>query len=219
PQRLAEVTTRALSKLPEDRYQTAHEMAAALRKALSEVQPGTREIACRACGMKSPSTKRFCGECGAPLMPFATPSAAMPRMSLPPRMSISRTDSAQLIGRELELKRLAELADEADGVLVSVCIVGEAGVGKTRLLAELAELVTAENRLVVGAGPHDSGALVPYHPIRTMLLSLLGADDVELFRLAEELVESEPLVAAGMRELLEPSGLRGADGRSRAGAV
>jgi serine/threonine-protein kinase len=143
----------------------------------------------------------------------------MPRMSLPPRMSISRTDSAQLIGRELELKRLAELADEADGVMVSVCIVGEAGVGKTRLLAELAELATAENRLVVGAGPHDSGALVPYHSIRTMLLSLLGADDVELFRLAEELVESEPLVAAGMRELLEPSGLRGADGRSRAGAV
>jgi serine/threonine-protein kinase len=219
PARLAEVTTRALSKLPEDRYQTAHEMAAALRKALGELQPGTREIACRACGVRSPSTKRFCGECGAPLMPFATPSAAMPRMSLPPRMSISRTDSAQLYGREHELKRLAELSDEADGVMVSVCILGEAGVGKTRLLAELAERAATENRLVVGAGPHDSGALVPYHPIRTMLLSLLGADDVELFRLAEELVESEPLVAAGMRELLEPSGLRGADGRSRAGAV
>jgi tetratricopeptide (TPR) repeat protein len=35
----------------------------------------------------------------------------------------------------------------------------------------------------------------------------------------EDLGDSEPLVAAGMRELLEPSGLRGAEGRSRAGAV
>jgi serine/threonine-protein kinase len=219
PQRLGEVTSFALAKLPEDRFQTANEMANALRRALGELQPGTREIACRACGMRSPSTKRFCGECGAPLMPFATPSAAMPRMSLPPRMTISRSDSAALIGRELELKRFEDLSEEANGVLVSVCLLGEAGVGKTRLLAELAERATSDGTLVVGAGPHDSGALVPYHPIRTMLLSLLGADDVELFRLAEELVDSEPLIAAGMRELLEPSGLRGADGRSRAGAV
>jgi tetratricopeptide (TPR) repeat protein len=72
---------------------------------------------------------------------------------------------------------------------------------------------------VVGAGPHDSGATVPYHPIRTILLSLLGADEADLFRRSDELQESAPLVAAGMRELLDPSGLRGSEHHSRASAV
>ena len=51
------------------------------------------------------------------------------------------------------------------------------------------------------------------------MLSLLATDGPGLWRKLEELTDTLPLVAAGMREVLEPTGLRGAEGRSRAGAV
>jgi tetratricopeptide (TPR) repeat protein len=98
-------------------------------------------------------------------------------------------------------------------------LIGEPGIGKTRLLAEVADRAAAEGDLIVGAGPHDSGAFIPYHPIRTVMLSLLTTDGPGLWRKLEEIAEVFPLVSAGMREVLEPSGLRGTEGRSRAGAV
>jgi serine/threonine-protein kinase len=219
PITLADIVKRALAKTPEQRYQSARDMAEELRRVLLELQPAAREIACPACGVRSPSNKRFCGECGAQLLAHATPAAAMPRMSLPPRMNIATGEQPALIARDGELSRITELRESVTGRLVTVCVVGESGVGKTRLLAEVADRATDDGDLVVGAGPHDSGATVPYHPIRTILLSLLSADEADLFRRSDELQESAPLVAAGMRELLDPSGLRGSDHNSRASAV
>jgi tetratricopeptide (TPR) repeat protein len=71
--------------------------------------------------------------------------------------------------------------------------------------------------LVVAAGPHDSGAPVPYHPIRSLVLSLLHAEASDLPAFSES--ATDPIVAAGFAELAEPVGLRGSDGASRAGAV
>jgi serine/threonine-protein kinase len=218
PATLSEVVMRALAKQPDVRYQTAHEMAEDLRRAWQELQPTAREVVCQACGTRSPSTKRFCGECGAPLQAHPTPAAARSRMSLPPRMTMSGEQN-RLVGRDRELEQLAELRRDARGRSVSACIIGEAGIGKTRLLAAVAEQAELDGDLVVGAGPHDSGALIPYHAIRTIMLSLLDTDGPGLWRKHEELVDSAPLIAAGMREVLEPTGLRGAESRSRAGAV
>ncbi|MFI5308271.1 MAG: protein kinase [Polyangiales bacterium] len=219
PAPLVDVVKHALAKQPEARYQTAHEMAEELRLVWQELQPAQREVNCPACGVRSPSTKRFCAECGAQLLPHPTPST-LPRMSLPPRMTIAASDrAAGLVARDRELERLEALRRQTSDRLVSVCIVGEPGIGKTRLLAEFAARASQNGDLVIGAGPHDSGALVPYHPIRTILLSLLSTDEAGLRARADEVAEGEPLVAAGMRELLEPTGLRGSDGESRAGSV
>ena len=218
PAALSEIVVRALSKQPEARYQTASEMADELRRAWQEVQPAAREVVCQSCGTRSPSNKRFCGECGASLQVHPTPALGRQRMSLPPRMTVS-SEQGRLVARERELEQLAALRHDARGRSVSVCVVGEAGIGKTRLLAEVAEQAAAEGDLIVGAGPHDSGALIPYHSIRTIMLSLLATDGPGLWRKLEELLDSAPLVAAGMREVLEPTGLRGAESRSRAGAV
>jgi serine/threonine-protein kinase len=219
PSSLAEVVRRGLAKAPEQRYQTAEEMAEALRQVLAELQPAAREIGCPACGMPSPSNKRFCGECGAALHAQEAPSSLKPRMSLPPRMKFTSGEQPALAGRETELHRLSTLLEAADGGLMSVCIVGEPGIGKTRLLAEVATLASTKGDLVVGAGPHDSGAVVTYHPIRTIVLSLLDCDADEFLVRAATLVTAEPLVSAGMSELIDPCGLRGSDGDSRAGAV
>jgi serine/threonine protein kinase/tetratricopeptide (TPR) repeat protein len=219
PGLLCNVVERALAKQPEARYQSAPEMADELRRAWQELQPTTREVICQSCGTRSPSTKRFCGECGAALQSHPTPAAARPRMSLPPRMNVAVNEQSRLVARDLELEQLARLRQDALGRSVTVCVIGEAGIGKTRLLAAAAERADAEGDLIVGAGPHDSGALIPYHPIRTIMLSLLATDGPGLWRKLEELTDTLPLVAAGMREVLEPTGLRGAEGRSRAGAV
>lgn len=218
PPELAELVERALAKSPDSRFQSAREMADALRGVVHELSPHAREVTCPGCGTRSPGAKRFCAECGAQLSPHATPAVAMPRMSLPPRINIGK-EQAPLIARDAELERLMSLRAAASERFVSVCVAGEPGVGKTRLLAELAERASEEGDLVVGAGPHDSGAVVPYHPIRTILLSLLSSDEADLFRRSDELQEPQPIVAAGMRELIDPTGLRGSDGRSRASAV
>jgi eukaryotic-like serine/threonine-protein kinase len=218
PVALVDVFKRALSKQPEHRYQDASEMATDLRRVWHELQPAAREIACPACGVRSPSNKRFCGECGAQLQQPSSASGAMPRLSLPPGMVTVGSDR-EFVGRQPELGRLLELRDQAVGQLVALCVLGEPGIGKTRLLGEMAEHAAALGDVVIGAGPHDSGSSVPYHTIRTIVLSLLSTDGVGLARLADELRQRAPLVAAGMFELLEPTGLRGADGLSRAGAV
>ncbi|HEY0319187.1 MAG TPA: AAA family ATPase [Solirubrobacterales bacterium] len=78
-----------------------------------------------------------------------------------------------LIGRDRERARLRELLDDAvtgEGALVLVA--GEAGVGKTRLLDELA--ASTEVPVLVGAATHDSTPA--YGPVVVALRSHLRAE-------------------------------------------
>jgi hypothetical protein len=70
-----------------------------------------------------------------------------------------------LFGRDVELGRLRDLLEEAVGGRGHVAIVtGEAGVGKTRLLATLAaEAVDRDCRVLIGRG-HESEAILPFGP-------------------------------------------------------
>ena len=79
--------------------------------------------------------KRFCAECGAALQLNPSP---LPRASLPPRMTIARTQHPFLVGRDRDLESADALRRSAEGCFVALNVVGEAGVGRTRLLAELA---------------------------------------------------------------------------------
>jgi tetratricopeptide (TPR) repeat protein len=98
-------------------------------------------------------------------------------------------------------------------------VVGETGVGRTRFLAELADRANQDGDVVIGAGPHDSAAPVAYHPIHMLVQALLDGDDDKLALLADREARERPLVAAGLRELINPTGVLGASQESKVGAV
>ncbi|HEX2678235.1 MAG TPA: protein kinase, partial [Polyangiales bacterium] len=218
PAKLVDIVMNALEKDPTRRYKRADEMAKDLRRMSAELSPRTSEVVCVSCGARSPSPKRFCAECGAPLPQQATPPSA--RMSLPPRMTIARTQHPLLIGRRRELEAIEAERISAQGRFVAVNVVGESGVGRTRLLAEVAERAARAGDVVVGAGPHESGAPVAYHPLHMLLRELLGHDDLGLAAIAEREAVTQPLVAAGIREVLSPSGVIGSGTQeAKVGAV
>ncbi len=216
PESLVQALMRALAKNPRVRFQRADEMATVLRRISAELSPTTSEIVCGACGCRSPVNKRFCAECGAPLQ--TTPTST-PRASLPPRMTIARSQHPLLIGRNKELQAIETLRTSANNTFASANLVGEPGVGCTRLLAEVAERAAQAGDLVIGAHPHDSGSPIAYHPVRMLIHALLDGGDQAIMSLAEREAREEPLVAAGLRELVTPTGVLGAWAESKVGAV
>ena len=226
PLELADIAKKLLAKEAAGRFQSADELDEALRSALApEPKSATAASAkCGSCGAMNLSTVRFCGDCGArltgvflsqaPLTPRPGQSApAAPRTSTAPPMP-----RGPVVGRQAEIDKFAELRTSAHERAVWLRLVGEPGVGKTRLLSELAQRAEAAADFIVSATTHPSGAPVPYHPIRTLLARLF---DVEAARLPELATNAmlDPLVRAGIAEVLDPKGLTGLPGASRAGAV
>src|SRR5215203_5259054 len=95
-----------------------------------------------------------------------------------------RVSSPTLVGRVEELQVLdAARVQAANGGSAVVLLGGEAGVGKTRLVAELAARCAAEGTRVLAGGcvPVGDGAL-PYAPIVEALRGLLGEVGVSAVR-------------------------------------
>ncbi|MGB5697531.1 MAG: protein kinase, partial [Polyangiales bacterium] len=219
PDRLAEVTMKALAKSPSHRYQLARDMQEALRGVLDDLEGRRASVTpCPTCGAPASLAQNFCGECGARLAGFA-PSIGSNR-SLRPSFYPPLGSQRDFVGRAEELRKIREHRHQAAQGAHWVHVFGEPGVGKTRFLTEIAEIAAAEGDLVIGAGAHPTGAPVPYAAIRTLLAELLEVDDSELARMAnrgEEL--GSTLAGAGIDEVMNPAGLFGGDGRSRTGAV
>jgi serine/threonine-protein kinase len=219
PDRLAEVTMKALAKNANDRYQVARDMQEALGSALEDLRVLRASVTpCPNCGAPATLSQNFCGECGARL--GAVEPALGSSRSLRPSFYPPLGSQREFVGREEELRRLRESRHAAAQGVHWVHVFGEPGVGKTRFLTEIAEIAAAEGDLVIGAGAHPTGAPVPYSAIRTILAELLEVDDSELARMAnrgEEL--GSTLAGAGVDEVMNPAGLFGGDGRSRTGAV
>jgi DNA-binding SARP family transcriptional activator len=109
-----------------------------------------------------------------------------------------------LVGRGPELRRLRDAwADARHGRRRTVLVAGEAGVGKTRLAAELAALAEADGGVVL-AGRCDQHLGVPYLPLREAvgrhlaaypadrLRAVLGPRAAELVRFWPELAWRRP---------------------------
>src|SRR5215216_3315308 len=112
------------------------------------------------------------------------------------------------VGRGPELRRLrAAWADVRRGQHRTVLVAGEAGIGKTRLAAELAALAEADGAVVL-AGRCDQHLGVPYLPLREAvgrhlagypserLRALLGPRAAELVRFWPELAWRLPALPA-----------------------
>ena len=112
-----------------------------------------------------------------------------------------RVSSPVLVGRAAEAARLgAAFERAAAGQATVVVVAGEAGVGKTRLVAELADQVRRQGALTLAGGCLDVGdGVVAYAPVVEALRPLpgllapeelervLGGARAELARLVPEL--------------------------------
>jgi DNA-binding CsgD family transcriptional regulator/tetratricopeptide (TPR) repeat protein len=115
-----------------------------------------------------------------------------------------RVASPTFVGRLEELQTLEAARSRAtDGEPAVVLMGGEAGVGKTRLVAELAahRTVDGTRMLVGGCVPIGNGAL-PYAPIMAALRTLLG--DVGVGAVRELVGPSWPELARLLPALGEP---------------
>src|SRR5579871_5205570 len=89
---------------------------------------------------------------------------------------------APFVGRQRELDALLALLDAAAAGRGRLLLVaGEPGIGKTRLLGELAERATMRGWLVISGRAFDGDGLPPYLPFTDAFKTFLsGRTDAEL---------------------------------------
>jgi DNA-binding CsgD family transcriptional regulator/tetratricopeptide (TPR) repeat protein len=125
----------------------------------------------------------------------------------------TRISSVEFVGRAAELDRLASAfkSAAAEGCATTVLLGGEAGVGKTRLVAELAARVRESEGLVLAGSCLDlTNSALPFGPVVQALRSLQRSLDPAT-------LEAVVGPAGSFFERLVPE-LEGADGDERASA-
>ncbi len=194
PGPLAELALRALSKDPNARFEDADAMSAALAEAMTEVEDRASlrsglpalTMRCGSCGALNPASQKFCGECGAAVTSTqmvtvpARQSSRVPAAA-PPQPSLERSQSRPtptrgrltlpFIGRQDDLAWLEGRRAEARS-LTGARVVGEIGVGKTRLVREFLETAGAAGDVVVQTGPDPSWAEVGYWALKRAIVQL-----------------------------------------------
>lgn len=178
PEALAQVVHKALSKRPQDRYSDADAFSDALEEALSNASDAGRTksvdtITCQACGSSVPREQKFCGECGARhSKPRSTrPSSGRNRSTPVPNPSGPRLPLA-LTAREADLVWLREQRAKLRNAPVLACLVGETGIGKSRLLREFLGVERQAGDLVIEIGPDPWWADVGYWALREAVCKL-----------------------------------------------
>ena len=104
----------------------------------------------------------------------AVPTEVLPR--------IYPISSTPYLGREAQLKRILEHLDAGDGERL-ILISGEAGMGKTRMLSEVAERAFAfgpDPVVVLFGSSYEQEGRLPYGPIYDALLGYVMAQPAEL---------------------------------------
>ena len=112
------------------------------------------------------------------------------------RLAVAAGRLTPFVGREVELATLVERWERAaDGEGQNVLLVGEAGVGKSRLAYQLRERLAAEPHtwLECGASPYAAGT--PFHPLISLVSQGLAFTATDT---SEEKVEK---IARGLRGL------------------
>jgi hypothetical protein len=187
PKALVDVTLKALEKNAVDRFQDSDQFAAELTRALASAEDrasggaALRAARCPHCGALNPATQKFCGECGASTtatnMVTLPPRTGGVPASVPAASPSRRPGGAEvpsplpLIGREDDLAWLEARRAEARS-LTGARIVGDVGVGKTRLVREFMEFAGTAGDVVVQTGPDPAWAEVGCWALRRAIVHL-----------------------------------------------
>jgi serine/threonine-protein kinase len=178
PDELAAVVAQALSKEPDDRWANADQMAEALLVVQGELEGKTRasqQTTCPSCGQLVPRGQKFCGECGMrisvlppsrPPPPIVEPQTGRSFVVAPAKLPLPLTH------RQEDLAFLQQQRNELRSSLTAVRIVGEPGVGKTRLLREFLANAKSSGDVVVETGPDPWSAEASYYAVRRAIAAL-----------------------------------------------
>jgi serine/threonine-protein kinase len=193
PSPMVALVLKALAKDPRDRYQDSDEFSAALAETLATIEDrgvarGATALAvrCPTCGALNPASQKFCGECGAAttstqlstLPPRGSarpqpPAAAAAAVTIEPSAGSERTRPGALpfIDRQEELGWLEARRAEAR-TLTGARVVGDVGVGKTRLVREFLDVAAAAGDVVVQTGPDPAWAEVGGWALKRAIVQL-----------------------------------------------
>ncbi len=191
PAPLVELVLKSLSKEPVDRYQDADEFSAELAQVLRQVEDrlgagGTAvALRCPSCGALNPAAQKFCGDCGAattgatPGRPAGAPVPTRATLPPPPESAIRRPVESPpgppaalpFVGRADDLAWLESRRADAR-TLVGARLVGDVGIGKTRLVREFLDISALSGDVVVQTGPDPAWAEVGYWALRRAIVQL-----------------------------------------------
>jgi serine/threonine-protein kinase len=156
-------------------------------------------VRCPACGAENDSRKKFCGDCGASMNIPAPISVRNPIQEKVPTLSPNRESEAppskipvepgtgkrsilvdrdratfplEFVGRDEDVLWLEDRLMDAKTSLVGARIVGDVGMGKSRLLGEFLGKVKAADHAVVEVGPDPAWAEVGYWAVRNAIVKL-----------------------------------------------
>ena len=161
--------------------------------------PAAATIRCPKCGANNTASQKFCGECGTTLQvgPIAAnghvvATATAATSETPPPDNVISIEAGtgsrreviidreraqfplEFVGREDDLLWLDDRLVDAKSSLVGARIVGDVGMGKTRLLREFLATVRATGRSVVEVTPDPAWAEVGYFAVRKAIITLAG---------------------------------------------
>jgi serine/threonine-protein kinase len=235
PDVLAETCLTALEKDRNRRYADAQAFIRALEQALTVLTtPSTTVraapaavVTCPACKREVPAGQKFCGECGARLTATAPPPTrerssepppmsreAAPRKPAPPMSPApNRTSGARLmlplplLGREDDLHWLDDRLVEAGSGPRGARLVGEVGVGKTRLLREFLGHARERGALVVEVAHDPEGADIGYFGLADAIEKLTGiTPSTDLRRLVIDDPHKEEILRGIQEVVVRPLG-------------
>jgi serine/threonine-protein kinase len=223
PDPLVEVLQKSLAKEADRRYQDAIEFSDALQAALRAFEgvpsapvPSTpsplslatgvgtltvTSAACPAC-KQTVAAAKFCGECG----------ERLPVKSRPEAFTVQNLPLA-LLARDEDLAWLEDRRQNVSDTVTGARLVGEAGVGKTRLLRELATRARADGDKVILTGPDPFWCEAAYSTLRSAILGLTGLEESALRALAED---ASPEARRGLDDVFDGERGRRDDKRSAA---
>lgn len=168
PAALLQVVFKALAKSPHERFQDATEFSDALESSLDGPSPTIAtawtlppddQLICPHC-QRLVLHRRYCFECGA---------------ALPQTMAVTPTLPAELplLGRHAELDWLHEALRDAHTHHVLIRVLGEPGVGKTRLVREFVRHCHERGHATGSCGPDPYCAEVAGYALRVWVETLV----------------------------------------------